>query len=81
MNMVIRIPLREYFKGALKSTANSKHLFLKFTPFGTTMKCYYHLLGVSCVPGTVTEAAHTFPFLPKSYRAGNYYSHSGRTGT
>lgn len=38
MNMVIRIPLREYTDVVLKSTKNSNHLFLMFTPCGETIK-------------------------------------------
>lgn len=38
MSMIIRIPLRVAINAALKSTANSNHLFPKFTPFGKSIK-------------------------------------------
>lgn len=76
MNMVTRIPLSEYINVALKSTANSNHLILKFTPFDKTLKCW--LLFIGCVLcSRHCDGSCTYILMPtKTLSGGNYYSYS-----
>ena len=63
MNMVIRIPLREWMNDALTSTANSNHVFPKFTPFGKTIKCQLPFIGCVLCPRHC-DRSRTYILIP-----------------